>query len=65
MVRRDLDVHPLFDVETQAVSDEFLAFVGYDALLGVGEVHHAGLKHYAFVEDTHLAHLVAEGLLSE
>lgn len=49
MVGRDLDVHPLVDVEAQAVSDEFLALVGYDALLGVGEVHHAGLEHYAFV----------------
>lgn len=65
MVEGSLDIDALVDVVGEAVPDEVLAVVADESLLGVGEVDHAGLEHDAFVQDAHLTHLVAEGLLPE
>jgi hypothetical protein len=59
------NVYSLFHVIGEAVANEIFAFVADEALLGVGEVDHAGLQHYSLVEDAHLAHLVSEGFFAE
>lgn len=58
-------VYPLLYVVGEAVANEIFAFVADEALLGVGEVDHAGFQHYSLVQDPHLAHLVSEGFLAE
>lgn len=57
-------VQPLLHTGLQTGLDELLALVGDNTSGRVGEVHAIGLQHDALVQDTHLAHVVAEGAFS-
>ena len=65
MHRSALYVYTLIHTETKAVSDEIFALIGSQGFLVHWEIDNAGLKHDAFIEYSHLAHLIPERFLAK